>query len=584
MIKLMPPYIKESVASNAERKIFNVLGNLNYDGTALHSLGLANHRNKVYGEIDFVLICREGILCLEIKGGLVHIDREGVWNFIDRFGNAGKSNEGPFNQVVGSMFSLRDYVKDKLGRNDPLYKCQYACGVVFPDTVFKQHGPDVIDDIVIDARYSDEEFSMFIENCFKYWRNKCLEKNGFQGDRLGVDSINRAEVLLRGSFGAIPSMNIMLGETDHQIVAATEDQYQCIEMLDDNDRVIIKGGAGTGKTLLAMEHARRQALVDRKVLYICYNKALAEHISGEFSINHPDLADRIEIVHFHGLLSKYIGESNKDEVNNTNDYYQNVMPERFIDYIADNGIDKEQLCDVLILDEGQDLLRVNYLMCLDELINGKLRNGSWFVFYDHNQNIYNKNFEEGLNEIMKFSPAILKLNTNCRNTKQIGIFNTLLSGIKHEKYLKVNGDNVTRESYTDYTDERRKLIAKIKNLKSQGVSLGDIVILSPYTYENSCLNGENIFKSICTFQNITGLPKSHIVKDALKFSTIHSFKGLESRVIIVIDLDRFCEDERKQLHYVAVSRARVLLHVFYKESHKSEMEEQMKNGFLIMAE
>lgn len=51
----------------------------------LHSLGLPRHRSKIYGEIDFVVVCERGVACLEIKGGRVEC-RDGQWTFIDRYG------------------------------------------------------------------------------------------------------------------------------------------------------------------------------------------------------------------------------------------------------------------------------------------------------------------------------------------------------------------------------------------------------------------------------------------------------------------------------------------------------------------
>ena len=51
----------------------------------LHSLGIAEHVNKIFGEIDFVVICKEGILCMEVKGG--QVERiGGKWRFTNRYG------------------------------------------------------------------------------------------------------------------------------------------------------------------------------------------------------------------------------------------------------------------------------------------------------------------------------------------------------------------------------------------------------------------------------------------------------------------------------------------------------------------
>lgn len=581
MARLIPPYIKDDIASNAERRIFNLFLMLDYDCTVLHSLGISQHRSKVYGEIDFVVICREGILCLEIKGGEVYRE-DGVWHFINRYGHEDKSPEGPFNQVIGSMFSLREYIKKSLGNSDSLAKCQYACGVVFPDIVFNQRGPEFINEIVYDARKTDEEILQYMKNCFKYWREQCEEKYGFKGDTLTNEQIRKAEMFLRGNFGAIPSFNIILDEIDKKIVNATEDQYSVLEMLDENNRVIIKGGAGTGKTLIGLEHCRRLALKGQRVLYLCFNKLLSDYLKHNLFKDFP--STNIVVSSFHSLLNKYLNNKDFDSREQTSEYYEKIMPEQFIDYVIAHGVPENEQFDAVIIDEGQDLLRVNYLMCLSEIIKSHFASGKWYLFYDLNQNIYNKEFEEGMKELVPYSPVLLTLSTNCRNTRQIGIYNTLLSGIKHEKYMKINGEEVIREGYSDESELRHKLLKLVKNYKAQGTNLGNMVILSPYTFDKSCLKGENIFKSVCSFQNITGMGRSAITDDSIKFSTIHSFKGMEARIIILVDLDKFDDDFRRYLYYIAVSRARSILHIFYKETCRKEMDEVMKKGFILLSE
>jgi len=52
------------------------------------------------------------------------------------------------------------------------------------------------------------------------------------------------------------------------------------------------------------------------------------------------------------------------------------------------------------------------------------------------------------------------------------------------------------------------------------------------------------------------------------FSTIHSFKGLESGAVILVDLDIESEISRKQLLYVGCSRAKAILCPVLPESNR----------------
>jgi superfamily I DNA/RNA helicase len=62
-------------------------------------------------------------------------------------------------------------------------------------------------------------------------------------------------------------------------------------------------------------------------------------------------------------------------------------------------------------------------------------------------------------------------------------------------------------------------------------------------------------------------------KTEVRFSTISGFKGLESKAVILTDVDGFSDQQIRMLNYVAVSRASALLYVLY-DSHK-EQERQM---------
>jgi len=64
------------------------------------------------------------------------------------------------------MMSLRDLICKNFGPGDPASKCQYACGVIFPDLPFSQKGPDIIPEIIFDARKADEDMESYKRRCF----------------------------------------------------------------------------------------------------------------------------------------------------------------------------------------------------------------------------------------------------------------------------------------------------------------------------------------------------------------------------------------------------------------------------------
>jgi hypothetical protein len=575
---MIPPFYDENIKSDGEKKFFHVLADLSDEYVILHSLGIAHHQEKVFGEIDFVIICNEGILCLEVKGGLVSREN-GLWLFTDRYGNVHKKTEGPFQQVLSGMFALRQHLIKAFGPANPISKCQYSCGVVFTDMLFNIKGPDIIPEVIFDSKRSSDEIERYICEAFSYWRNNLEEKHGFSGGKLSRTQIEKAKDYLRGDFGFIPSLGYIVDKTDEKLLSLTKEQARRLAIAGDNPRILLRGGAGTGKTLLGMEYARRHTLTGKTVLYLCFNNNLSRYLD-QISAD-SDLG--LYINTFHGFIINELKKAgfmlHENDVLEDK-FYTNILPDAFLNMVSKTNWDAQY--DVVVIDEGQDLFRTEYLLCLDVMIKGGLESGRWHMCYDPNQNIYNPFIEEGVEYLVNYHPTILTLDTNCRNTKPVGVYNTLLSGIEPARFFRVDGEGVQRESYKDFKDEKRQLVKMVRRLLGQGIQPGAICLLSQYKYENSCLQGENIFKGVCDFQNVTNLSPGYWSQKAVKFSTIHSFKGLEAPIIFLLDVESFRNDNSRLLNYTAMSRAKALLYIYYNANVRDEMLEMVDKSMVLL--
>ena len=225
MVQLIPDILAPEIKSDAEKKLFNDFKNAhtNYKCVVLHSLGVSEHSNKIFGEIDFVIICREGVLCLEVKGGRVS-RHNGIWTFTNRYGKESSKTEGPFQQVQGNMHSLRKFMIKRLGEYSPLVRCQYACAVIMPDCSFGFEGIDIISDILFDAN-TGCSLDKIISSSFDYWHRNCLEKHGFQGGCLSDEEVEAMANLLRGDFHFVPSLKESVERTVKELCALTGEQY-----------------------------------------------------------------------------------------------------------------------------------------------------------------------------------------------------------------------------------------------------------------------------------------------------------------------------------------------------------------------
>ena len=63
-----------------------------------------------------------------------------------------------------------------------------------------------------------------------------------------------------------------------------------------------------------------------------------------------------------------------------------------------------------------------------------------------------------------------------------------------------------------------------------------------------------------------------------RFYTAQAFKGLEAQVVIYLDIEGFKSNDERMLNYVAMSRARTLLEVFYDQSLEKDRQEMMINA------
>ncbi len=547
MVTFIPPYMGEEIKSNAERKMYDVLQELNLkNACVLHSLGLPRHRSKIYGEIDFVVVCERGVACLEIKGGRVEC-YDGQWTFIDRYGTERVKPEGPFAQVTGNMFSLRDILKKRFEGNPHMKNILMASGVVFPDITFHSDSQEIIPEIIYDR--TTEDISEYMNQVFDYWQ----QRQHREPSKLSPSDIREVVQFLRADFCFIPSLNDRLEQVEQKLVRLTKEQAQLMQALGMNDHLIVEGGAGTGKTLLAAEFARRQLEQGARVLYLTYNKNLAHHVMRSL----PE-TDQLKVVNIHALFGEYVPVDVEELQKDPQKYFAQILPERFYDYISEKQSTDPDAADMqydlLIMDEGQDILKPLYLYSLDCLLKGGLDHGKWAVFYDEKQNIYNPEYQDGMDILRSYSHTKFRLFVNCRNTVQIGTYSAKASGVTFAEFMRENGEEVGKISYEDEKDFGGKIKEIMKTLREGKVSPGDITFLSPKKYQNS---------KLATLKLTVNELRDDFKPDPSVpvFATIQGFKGLDAKVVILCDVEALRRETFSQYIYLAGTRARTLLYI-----------------------
>lgn len=575
MARMIPATISPEIKSPAEREIFRWLSELEWENcVVLHSLGMAEHVDKIFGEIDFVIIADEGVLCIEVKGGVVRRE-DGLWKFINRYGKVSTKHEGPYEQAQGNEQSLRQYLSQRVkDPKDPIRRCAYATCVMTPDCVIDADDCiDIIPDITFDKRNTKDDLAKVFERSFKYWKEKTKEKHHFTGRHLQEEDKNRLINILRGDFAFVPAMSLTLERTDEMLQAVTDEQYIIMRGFQAK-RMMVTGPAGTGKTWLAMDQCRKLKSGGFRVLYLCYNKLIANYVRQQFVIEKQD----IDVYTLHGFMLEKTGLIERED---DTDFFNKTLPDRFIEDV-DNVLSEEDKYDVLVIDEGQDLMNTYAIICLDSMLKGGLSKGRWALYFDKNQNIFG-NYEELqsiYDTLEEYGASCYELSVNCRNTKQIATGNWYSTNISQAAIMKADGEVVGYHMFDSKKTERKELFKLLRRLLAEGVSKRNIVILSPYRMdnENSCLYNALIPPEIGEIR-----PDEFKLLDSdkfIRFYTAQAFKGLEARVVIYLDVVGFKSNSDRMRNYVAMSRARTLLEIFYDESLEEDRQQMMVQALL----
>jgi ATP:corrinoid adenosyltransferase len=564
--RMIPPMYAAGTP-HGERRVFELLQNDpdTKDWVVLHSYGISCHRSKRNAEIDMiVLVPGHGVLCLEVKGSKVS-RREGVWDYGYK-----TTTEGPFRQASSAMHALRDSIGQKDSRCRSVL---FWSGVIFTSQPFHEQSPEWQPWQFIDGPdLTRKPISRLITGMLEKAHSHSASRSGSvywyddKASRPSESQITRLIQLMRGDFEAVSSLKDMVQQAEQTIKVLTEEQYTVLDSLEDNDRILVNGLAGTGKTVLALEAARRACHTEATVLLVCFNKLLGNWIAGEVADIGSSASGAIHAVNIHGLMREIVGSTSP--IGEGNKYWQKDLPEQALLSLWGNEDAKKY--DVLIVDEAQDILTAEYLDVLSELLIGGLAGGNWLIFGDFkNQAIYLGNSLRTAADLTKDleerSPHHAKHNlyVNCRNAERIVTTLTLVCSLSpgYKKTIQdVEGAEVVPRFWKNETEQQSMLSEALHDLRPAFGPQG-IIVLSTRKDEQSCAT------RLAGRGGAALSPLRHSKRTVvdIPYATIHAFKGLEAQAVVVTDIASL-SDEQRALLYVAMSRARVRLVLLMHES------------------
>ncbi len=513
-------------------------------------------------EADLVVLHPEhGLLVIEVKGGEPSRDASGRW-----YAGGRVLDRSPFEQAEAGKHDLVRAI-EALPEWPSGVPMRAGHAVAFPHadlgSLPRGHallGPDVDRAIVLDAAAfeSPSATRAALDRAWQLWT-----ADGSKGARLDPALLARVEEYLAPTVSLRLLVRREVDAAKGRLVAASRAQLQVLNTAKALRRVAVVGPAGSGKSLVAVEKARRLAREGWRTLYLCYNAPLATSVLRE--VADDDLApDRRPVVHtFHGLcetLGRAAGTlPPKPEGSGAalSDWFARLPG------ALDDAIDRlpGERFHAIVVDEGQDF-ELGWLQSLEFLFQTP-EDGVLWVFHDPGQALYR---DDVVGKVAGM--AALSMAEDLRSPAPVA---RLAAHFYHGPetpvpYGSEGAEPVLEAAPPGYAtvDAVRRHLHRL--VHQEGVRSWDVAVLSGTSTAKSLVWRQHTFGNLQLWNGAVDVlgtslgyaadevpeePKDDVV---VLFETVRRFKGLERAVVIVCELPE--EHSRLDaLLYTALTRA-----------------------------
>ena len=501
----------------SELKAFDAFKGLSDDWHIFYSVAWVGVRGKRVGdgEADFVLVHpKHGAIIVEVKGGGISVEG-GRWSSTGRSG--AHPIKDPFRQATETKTALHKWFDKEIGLH-----LMTGHSVLFPDfSDIGALGPHAPTEITITPK-DYAEINAKMEGVARKWG---LVAN-LSAKQLGV--VSRA---LAPKTSARRTLADEALDAQREIIELTQEQVRAFAGMRRNRRAVVFGGAGTGKTILALEKAAEFDAQGGSVLLVCYNKLLASRLQKDARLS------QAKVTTFHALCVEEIRRAGRETPHNpATDWWEHEAAELFIDALVETG----RSFDAIVVDEGQDFAR-SWISALE--IAGTHGNETpFYVFADENQMLWPRDWE---------APSgwfVYELTINCRNTVEIA--KRLEPIVPGSAICRGARGPEARWTVLRASDRAsRVVIQQVEDLLDEGFSPSELAVLCENPGTARELQSMSVgVEGFCPFDG-PGIP----------VETISRFKGLEAPAIVLV-LEREGNPPDVQC-YVGFSRATTVLRV-----------------------
>lgn len=530
----LPDHIRRDPFRSAECKVYDALTAQLDDAFRVYYsrpwLGLNDDGSEIEGEADFVVAHADlGFLVIEVKGGRIsHDATTDTWHSTDRFDSRQRIKD-PVAQANKSKHRILTELKKRREIND-VWVGAFE-GVILPDCRRPEHqlGLEMPQEIMA---FAEDMGSL---DAWIRQRMKDSDEMSAAGS-LGAQGLRILNELLARDFELESPLSVVVGDEEREILVLTGQQFRLLDLLENQQRCAVQGGAGTGKTLLAARKAELLAHEGLRTLLVCFNRPLADDLTRRLKPN-----TQLVVGSFHGVcgqMAKQTGVATTD-VAGEQEFFDKALPEALVTAME---ADPSLRFDAIVVDEAQDFLSEWWTALELALVDEN--SGTLYGFFDDNQALYSSD----VTRLKGLFGEPYPLTENLRNTRAIyAEAQRFYRGVTNQ-CSGPRGRPVQLRRVDDPEDLLREVFEICAALtRSEGLNEDQVAVLAD-TSTSAKRISEALSRKYALHE--AGVDPANV----MIVDTVRRFKGLERPVVVLAGLSAMIDNP--ELAYVALSRAR----------------------------